>query len=525
MPGASVGCTQPSCSTILRACTRGRPVARRRCAGHLLRAGPRGRNGRNARPIATAAANSGLASSDRRSTQRVACSAGGRGTRRGHDRAADVEQPAVLDAGRTGRLAAAAGEAAVEVQLRLRGRRRAFEHLLDEVDAPARAVELVAQELVGRAGRGAEPAVDAATQDGVGFPALGRVPDECGERGLHGESEIRIHPAAVQDALRVEVRLQPPVQARAAARAAAGTRRRPCRRRGRASRARRAQPPRRAAPARRRARRRSSQRNAPPHSTSCAPPSSAYGAVALTDSRHSARPGARAAAKNGCVCSRTLAEEVVAGREPHRRRCGRRRPRPPGRRRPRARAGGRRPGRSPTAAAAARPSRRLGARLRPAGTRAPASPPPSGSGWHLSEISSSNPSVPSAPAISRATSKPATFFITRPPNARSAPLPVEDPHAQHEVAHRAGVGPARPGQARGDRAAERRARAEVRRLEREHLPGVGERALDVGERRAGARRHHELGRIVVDDAGVGRRVEHLADALPGRRNPCCRRRG
>jgi len=42
------------------------------------------------------------------------------------DVAADVEQPPVLDAGRAGRLAAAAGEAAVEVQLRRRRRRLPF---------------------------------------------------------------------------------------------------------------------------------------------------------------------------------------------------------------------------------------------------------------------------------------------------------------------------------------------------------------------------------------------------------------
>ena len=41
-----------------------------------------------------------------------------------------------------------------------------------------------------------------------------------------------------------------------------------------------------------------------------------------------------------------------------------------------------------------------------------------GIGRHLSETSVMTPSVPSAPVMSRATSKPATFFITRPPNAR-----------------------------------------------------------------------------------------------------------
>ena len=44
----------------------------------------------------------------------------------------------------------AAREAAIEMQLRLRRDLAAFEHLLDEVDASARAVELVAQQLVRR---------------------------------------------------------------------------------------------------------------------------------------------------------------------------------------------------------------------------------------------------------------------------------------------------------------------------------------------------------------------------------------
>ena len=54
-------------------------------------------------------------------------------------------------------------------------RRRSFEHLLDQIDAPARAIEFVAEQLVGRAGGGAEAAVHAAAQDGLGFVARGGV--------------------------------------------------------------------------------------------------------------------------------------------------------------------------------------------------------------------------------------------------------------------------------------------------------------------------------------------------------------
>ena len=98
----------------------------------------------------------------------------------------DVEQPTVLNARRARRLAIAAGEAAVEVQLRLGGDRTSLQHLLDEIDAPARSVELVAEQLVRRARRVAEAAVHAGAKDRVGLAAFRCVLDEIGERGLHG---------------------------------------------------------------------------------------------------------------------------------------------------------------------------------------------------------------------------------------------------------------------------------------------------------------------------------------------------
>jgi hypothetical protein len=101
------------------------------------------------------------------------------------DAPADVDEVAVLDARRAGRLAVAAGQAAVQVQLRLARRLHPFQHLLDQVDAAARPVQLVAQQLVGRAGGRAEAAVHAAPQDGLGLGAIGRAGELGGERGLH----------------------------------------------------------------------------------------------------------------------------------------------------------------------------------------------------------------------------------------------------------------------------------------------------------------------------------------------------
>ena len=56
---------------------------------------------------------------------------------------------------------------------------------LDQIDAPARAVQLVAQQDIGRAGRGAEAAVHAFAQDivGLGDMRIGHLGQ--GEGGLH----------------------------------------------------------------------------------------------------------------------------------------------------------------------------------------------------------------------------------------------------------------------------------------------------------------------------------------------------
>src|SRR4030095_617884 len=74
-----------------------------------------------------------------------------------------------------------------------------LQHVLDQVDASARAIELVAEFDVGRAGRRAEPAVDAALQNllrhrDVGVGELGE-----GEVGLHGDQM----PAYIRPGLRM----------------------------------------------------------------------------------------------------------------------------------------------------------------------------------------------------------------------------------------------------------------------------------------------------------------------------------
>jgi hypothetical protein len=69
--------------------------------------------------------------------------------------------------------------------LRLARRRLTFEHLLDKVNASARTVELVAQQLVGRAGGGTKAAVHALAQNSFGSQAVGRALEFGCEMGLH----------------------------------------------------------------------------------------------------------------------------------------------------------------------------------------------------------------------------------------------------------------------------------------------------------------------------------------------------
>ena len=64
------------------------------------------------------------------------------------------------------------------------GRPVVLQHLLDQVDAPTRAVELVAEGDIGRAGRGAEAAMHAFADDLLGMRDLGIGELRGGEGGL-----------------------------------------------------------------------------------------------------------------------------------------------------------------------------------------------------------------------------------------------------------------------------------------------------------------------------------------------------
>ena len=86
-----------------------------------------------------------------------------------------------------------------------RRRLAALEHVLDEVDAAARAVELVAEQHVGRAGRVAEAAMDAGAQDAVRVREFGIGELGEGEMGLHSGQRSRYMRPRIEDAARIEL--------------------------------------------------------------------------------------------------------------------------------------------------------------------------------------------------------------------------------------------------------------------------------------------------------------------------------
>src|SRR3569623_1998983 len=97
-----------------------------------------------------------------------------------------IDEVHVVHARGARRHAGEAREAAVDVLDHL-GRRRTvlFQHLLDQVDAAARGIQLVAEQHIGRARGGAEAAMHAGAQDLLRFGGLRISELGEGEGGLH----------------------------------------------------------------------------------------------------------------------------------------------------------------------------------------------------------------------------------------------------------------------------------------------------------------------------------------------------
>ena len=82
--------------------------------------------------------------------------------------AGEIDEMHIIHAARAGGHAGKAREAPVDVMSYRRGDGALLEHLLDQVDAAARGIALIAKQHIGRASGGAEAAMDAALEHGIG---------------------------------------------------------------------------------------------------------------------------------------------------------------------------------------------------------------------------------------------------------------------------------------------------------------------------------------------------------------------
>jgi len=97
-----------------------------------------------------------------------------------------VDEVHVMHARGAGGHASQARQAAIDMLDHLGGRRPiVLQHVLDEINAPARRIELVSEQHVGRTGRGAEAAMHAGAQDAVRFRDIGVGELREGKGSLH----------------------------------------------------------------------------------------------------------------------------------------------------------------------------------------------------------------------------------------------------------------------------------------------------------------------------------------------------
>ena len=111
-------------------------------------------------------------------------------------RACVIHEVHVMHARGTSGHAGKAGEAAIDVLDDVRrGVPAVLKHILDQVDAPARGIELVPQQHVSRTGRSTKAAMHAGAQDSLCFGNIGI--RELGERkgSLHANAVIAMAPA------------------------------------------------------------------------------------------------------------------------------------------------------------------------------------------------------------------------------------------------------------------------------------------------------------------------------------------
>ena len=112
----------------------------------------------------------------------------------------EIDEMHVVHPARAGGHAGEAGEAPVDVVGDRRGDRALLEHLLDEVDAAARGIALIAEQHIGRAGGGAEAAMDAALSMASARAMVGSCSCSWEKLVCMMAPRARIHAAGIENA-------------------------------------------------------------------------------------------------------------------------------------------------------------------------------------------------------------------------------------------------------------------------------------------------------------------------------------
>ena len=102
-----------------------------------------------------------------------------------HQFTTHIDQLSVLDSRGAGSFTVAAGQAAIQVDARVNSGCVAFDDLLDEIDATARAVQFITEQIVGRTGRQTEAAMNTFAQNGFGREDTWIIRKRGCNRGIH----------------------------------------------------------------------------------------------------------------------------------------------------------------------------------------------------------------------------------------------------------------------------------------------------------------------------------------------------
>jgi len=122
---------------------------------------------------------------------------------------ANIDEPAIFNTAGASGLAIATREATIEMKLRAAGDFATLKHLLDEVNASPRPIQLVSEELVRWAGGIAETTMHAFAHDRLGLLGVGCPFELRTQVRLHWRSlQISIETATIEYPVRIESILQ-----------------------------------------------------------------------------------------------------------------------------------------------------------------------------------------------------------------------------------------------------------------------------------------------------------------------------